>query len=176
MVVLGVNVQMWLCLVVSWWCAQCIRTDRGAVDRWTWLASQQTPERVHRISAMKWGWVYSLGAGLLLLNWMTNSLLLCHGRSRWNKWLRKVRIIEFLIAWCWICHCMTVIRMWLSIEQPLATEYETKYTGHRIYICTTQLNRESRSFQVAWCVSKVNSSVVCCKLCNLQVGSRQHHH
>jgi len=22
----------------------------------------------------------------------------------------------------WICHCMTVIRMWLSIEQPLATE------------------------------------------------------
>ena len=48
--------------------------------------------------------------------------LLCHGRSTWNKRLRKVRIIEFLMAWCWICHCMTVIRMWLSIEQPLATE------------------------------------------------------
>jgi len=39
-----------------------------------------------------------------------------------------------------------------------------------------QLNGESRLIQVAWCMSEVNSSVVCCKLCNLQVGSRQHRH
>ena len=29
-----------------------------------------------------------------------------------------------------------------------------------MYICTTQLNRESRSIQVAWCMSVVNTPVL----------------
>ena len=90
-----------------------------------------------------------------------------------------------------VSHCL-VLDLSLHDRHRNVIEHRTT-SGHRInriyrpqnmkqniqatestYICTTQLNRESRSIQVAWCMSKVNSSgsVVCCKLQCMQPTSR----